>query len=336
MKLLFKLFVLILVVSDLALARQASADLPKLTGPYLGQKPPGMIPELFAPGIISLGYHEHRIAISPDGTEIYFPVFGNEVIAAKIMFTRLENGNWSTPCVAPFSDKGLNLHPSFSPDGKQLYFTSTRPVDENNTKRNRADIWYVERIDNSWSQPIHMGDEVNTSYNESCPTIMADGTLFFESIRNDVKNLDIYFSVLKNGIRQNAEKLENPVNTENGEGSPFVAPDESYMLFSSNRPGTLGEHDIYVTFKDKSGGWGEPVNLGNKINSVYLDWTPIVTPDGKYLIFSSYRNTDPIVPVDAIYSEKLKKEIGLPKTGNGTFYWVSATIIEELKPQELK
>jgi Tol biopolymer transport system component len=178
-----------------------------------------------------------------------------------------------------------------------------------------------------------MGDEINTLFNESSPTMMPNGTIYFESKREE-NDLDIYFSVLKNGIRQKAEKIGRPVDTEASEGSPYLPPDERYMIFSSDRPGGLGELDLYVTFKKKSGEWGEPINLGNEINSTYMDWSPYITPDGKYLVFSSYRNTEPITPFDPAYYGTLMKELGLPKVGNGTLYWVDARCIEVLKPKE--
>lgn len=326
------ILVLILLQSAFAFCQSTQKDFPVLKGLYLGQKPPGNKPELFAPGITSFGYHEHRMAISPEGNELYYTFFSTTPNQVVIMYTQLINGVWSVPTIAPFSDIGMNLHPAFSPDGKRIYFTSTRPLVKDGDRKNGADIWYVERKGSSWFEPINMGANINTVDNESSPTIMSDSTLFFES--NKGKTNHIYISRMNKGKYQKAEILPAPINSGNSETGPFIAPDGSYLLFNSNRQGTFGEDDIFIAFRVDSGGWNEPLNLGEKINSKFLDWSPVVTPDEKYLIFSSYRNIDPIISDYKSYQESLIKEFGPPKTENGTFYWVSTGFIEKLKPKE--
>jgi len=271
-----------------------------------------MTPEVFSPGMISRGEHEHRLAVSPDGNEIYYSGTSAPGGKLQILYTQLKNGSWTAPAVASFSDKGLNLHPAFSPEGKRLFFVSTRPSAEPGGPKKRADLWYVERQGSAWSVPVDMGDAVNTENNESSPSVMADGTLFFDRIVESNKSeTGIYLSRFKDGVYQKAERLPSPINTENENLGPFIAPDGRYLLFNSDRPGTVGEADIYVAFKDKDDGWQEPVNLGNKVNSKQYDWAPMVTPDGAYLVFSSYRNSEPAVP----------------DMGKGTLYWVKAKAI---------
>ena len=146
----------------------------------------------------------------------------------------------------------MNLHPAFSADGKRIFFASTRPLNTNSTQTSGADIWCVERQGDSWSLPVNLGDAVNSGHNESSPFVTEDGTLFFESDRDSARNgWDIYFSRFSNGKYQNAEKLPFPVNTEHEEGGPCISRDGSYLLFNSNRPGTLGEADIYIAFRKK-------------------------------------------------------------------------------------
>ena len=252
MKAPFKTMAWLLLTVNLSIVQQKTTDFPKRIGPYLGQERPGMTPEIFAPGVISFGYHEHRMAISPDNQEIYYTVFAAEGRRAMIMYSGIKNGNWTPPAVAAFSDSGMNLHPAFSADGKRIFFTSTRPLDTDRPQARGADIWCVERRGDSWSLPGNLGDAVNSGQNESSPFVTEDGTLFFESDRNSGKDdWNIYFSRFTNGKYQNAEKLPFPVNTEHEEGGPCVSRDGSFLLFNSNRPGTLGEADIYVAFKRK-------------------------------------------------------------------------------------
>ncbi len=70
-------------------------------GPYFGLTPPGSIPVLFAPGLVSTGLSERDVAISPDGSEFYFGVTFRSI--ATIMVTRLVKGRWTPPEVAPFA-----------------------------------------------------------------------------------------------------------------------------------------------------------------------------------------------------------------------------------------
>jgi Tol biopolymer transport system component len=337
MKAMVTIFILIVAPFHSLSAQDEQIEFPRLSGFYFGQKLPGMTPELFAPGIISLGYHEHHVAISPDGMEMYYTIFSTNPMRAMIMYTKNLNGMWTIPSIAPFSDSGMNLHPSFSSDGKKLFFCSTRSLSKKNNSKNNADIWFVERKGNSWSEPVNAGYLINTEFEESSPFVDAAGTLFFESNRNTNKaDWDIYKSDLKEGSYQKAEKLPFPINTENGEYGPCISPDGNYLLFYSDRPGTYGESDIYVSFKRKDGEWDEPINLGEKINSKYYDWSPGISPDGKYIFFSSYRNIESILSKYKSYSDTVCSEFGIPKIGFGTIYWVKAKIIEDLKPKKLR
>ena len=102
-------------------------EFPVLSGPYLGQETPGPVPELFAPGVIATGFNERDLAISPDGNEIFYGLLTSRHIT--IMHTRQVNGRWTEPETAPFArdNRFFFLEPCFSPDGKTVYFLSTRP-----------------------------------------------------------------------------------------------------------------------------------------------------------------------------------------------------------------
>jgi len=314
---------------------QAETDFPTLKGPYLGQKRPGQTPEIFAPGIVSLGFHEHNIAISPDGKEIFFVAASADFSRYLIMTTRLRNGAWTMPEVAPFSGGRNNQAPAFSPDGKRLYFSSGRPRTADGTSAEDFDIWFVERKNNSWTDPQNLGGPVNTGQYEANPSVMSDGTIVFQRVEKLGKlNWDLFMSSPRNGTYSVPAKLPAPVNTEANEAGPFVAADGSYLLFQSNRAGGYGIMDLYITYRTKDGGWSEPLNLGDKINSPYSDWGPLVSPEGKYIFFSSFRNDKPIKPESPDYFESMKSRLGTPSPGNGTLYWVEAKVIDALRPKE--
>ena len=101
------------------------SDFPVLKGAYLGQKPPGMTPEIFAPGIISTGHHDGSITFSSDGKELFYHFGG--LGRMVILFMKQEGDRWTAPQVAPFSGKYRDGEPHFSHDGNKLLFRSTRP-----------------------------------------------------------------------------------------------------------------------------------------------------------------------------------------------------------------
>jgi Tol biopolymer transport system component len=308
-----------------------------LKGPYLGQKGPGSTAEVFAPGIVSLGFHEHNIAISPDGKEIFFVAASTDFSRYVIMTTRRQDGAWTRPEVAPFSGGRNDGAPSFSPDGKRLYFSSRRPHPAGGASGDDFDIWYVERKAGSWTEPTNLGGPVNTGQHEVNPSVTSDGTIYFQRIEKlGTLHWNLYRSTPQNGAYSPPQKLPSPVNTEANEAGPFIAPDGRYLLFHSNRPGSQGMMDLYVTFPAGGGEWSEPVNLGEKVNSPYSDSGPVVSPDGKYLFFSSFRNIQPILSGSSDYFEYMKSLLGTPLPGKGTLFWVEAAAIDALKPEEKK
>jgi hypothetical protein len=162
-------FVLILVISCVK-----KDDFPVLKGPYLGQKPPGMTPELFAPGIITTEFHEHSSpAFSPDGSEVFWSVFINFWGPQVILTMRLENGRWTRPEVASFSGQYTDGNPCFSKDGNKLYFES----DDGDLKIS------FRKNDASWTLPKNLSERMDfTGGQDRFPLLSNDGQyLFFVS-----------------------------------------------------------------------------------------------------------------------------------------------------------
>lgn len=301
---------------------------------YFGQKPPGIIPEIFAPDIISTGNYERALVFAPDYNELYFQMRGRNYNTYIIHMEKNKNV-WSKPEMAFFSGISgySDDYPFFSPDGKKLFFNSNRPSEANGELKNKADIWYLEKINDNWSEPIHLPYPINSDEYESTPSIALNGNLYFESNReSETGDWGIFISKFINGAYQQAEKLPAPIHSEKYEGHVFIAPDESYILFDSNRDGGYGDLDIYVSF-NINGEWSEAINLGDKINTYSHEVAPHVSPDGKYLFFTSFK----LNPDQSEYSGKkfsydeLKKMINSPGNGYGDIYWVDASLINDLK-----
>jgi hypothetical protein len=119
----------------------------------------------------------------------------------------------------------------------------------------------------------------------------------------------------------------------------FFSHDGRTLFFTSRRPlsddeESKEESDIYISFKGKENEWLEPVNMGDKINSSFHEVAPYVSPDGQYLFFCSFRPNFPPCGENRLTFKEIQKLLDGPGNGRGDIYWVSAKIIEDLRPKE--
>jgi Tol biopolymer transport system component len=313
---------------------------PRLTGPYLGQDPPGGEPVLFAPGVVSTGMYTRDVAMTPDGSEIYFGVLLGRFSA--ILQTRLVDGEWTEPEVAPFSRDArfFSLEPAISPDGKRFMFLSSRlgagrePTAAEIRSWTNHDIWVMDREGDGWGEPWNLGPPVNTEGAEFFPSLTRDGTLYFTRGSDDGRESAIWRSRLVGGRYQEPEKLGPEVNSTPSQFNAFVAPDESYLILSTaGRPDTRGGSDYYVVFRTPDDQWSEPINLGDEVNTrADAEFSPYVSPDGKYFFFMSPRPL-PDADIPPVLSlDWLRRFRAQPGSGNPAIYWMDARFIEQLRP----
>lgn len=309
----FTFFVLVVLVGWLPQEKQTSKeDFPILKSPYLGQKPPGMTPEVFAPGIISTEKSELNSVFTPDGKEFYFTIKEPNK-GYTIMYTKQEKNQWLKPKIVPFSGIYSDVDMCISHDGKRMFFCSMRPLRKGGKSPKGIQIWSVARVGNSWGEPKNLGSPVNDGEMSVYPTITRDGTLYFQSRRpGGFGGRDVYRSRYVNGTYQEPENLGNAINSQYNEGDVFIAPDESFLIVCIEHPDSYGEGDLYISFRKEDGSWTKAKNMGKTINSSAYEYCPMLSPDGKYLFFTS------------------------KQTGNGDIYWVDAKIIEIIKTKELK
>ncbi len=276
-----------------------------LKGLYLGQKPPGTIPELFAPGIISTkDKYELNSVFSPNGDEFYYEISTTRPEEKErgeyfyiILTSKMVNGVWTKPELAPFSGEYSTMDMCFSPDGNRLYFTSDRPNSWDSSPKNN--IWYVDRSGQGWSDPKILRPPIYLpEVRQGQASIAATGTIYFRT------GDDLFYSKAVNGKYSEPVKLSEAINSQYAEGKPFIAPDESCLLFIRyDMPATInGGRGLYISFRREDGSWTSARNT-NILGSL-----PKITPDGKYFFFSR----------------------------GGDIYWVDAKVIYDLKPKELR
>jgi pimeloyl-ACP methyl ester carboxylesterase/Tol biopolymer transport system component len=269
---------------------------------YLGQRPPGLTPKIFAPGIVSTDAHEFACSFTPDGTEFYFTRTDPRMHRNQIMVTKLNNGKWTEPSVASFIENRLSFEPRMTADGKRLYFTLEKPV-PGQSGGMPMNIWYVEREGENWSEPKNPGSAFNPGKTMYISSTL-DGTAYASDISAGPGNMGIGMIRKVNGEYQKLERLGPPINIGKQDMHPYVAPDGSYLIFASKRPSENIKNELFISFKNADGSWGEPkaIDLGMQAGC------PMVSPDGKYLFFTA--------------GERGKSDI----------YWVDASILNASKP----
>ena len=298
----FSFYVCVLSVSVFFVAQAQEGKKEPLK--YLGQPQPGSTATVFAPGSISLETrYEFGSTFSADGKEFFFATEVDH--KPEIWTVKLVNNAWTKPEKILTHDKYGYNDPFLSQDGKRLFFISDRALDGKGDKKD-IDIWYVERSKSEWSEPINAGAGINTNKNEYYISFTKNGRLYFSSnggttAEND-KNFDIRSSEFANGKFQPSTKLSTAINTGNYEGDVYISPDESYIIYCSERPDNKGAGDLYISFKNSSGEWTPSKNM-ESINSEAYEFCPYVTSDQKFLFF----------------------------TRSGEIYWVSTEVIEKYR-----
>lgn len=303
--------------------QQAVTGFEALSGPYLGQEPPGAEPELFMPGLISTNDRDGCISFLDNGK---LCVFGNDETGMQYTFEK--DGRWTIPRHAPWAFKQGVQDNTSGGDGRRIFIQSrglTSPDDEEKDNN----IWVVEWDGAGWSESQPLPPIVNTDKMEFYPTASSDGSVFFfASEYDDSRRSDIYECGFVNGEYKDAERLPYPLNTDYGELDPAVAPDGSYIIISSSRPGGYGATDHYIAFHREDGTWSHALNLGNKFNTPNGEYRACITPDGEFFFFVSDRKTD---------IAKGKKVVSTlkDKYNDGDVYWADTTFFNDLKVELL-
>lgn len=283
------LSILLAVFCNCAIAQSIPPD-----SLYFGQTPPGSIPQIFAPGIISLpGSVEYGVSIAPAGDEMLF-ARGNWP-NKRTMIMKYINNHWTGPDTASFSVSRSAEEAIYSPGGERVYYYAYNPPNPNGG----SDLCYSVKAGSDWSQPINPGAPLNTAQDEYHPCIVADSSIYFENASGK-----ICYSMFQNGAYLPRILMPSIFNDPNmAWGNPYVSPDESYFIFNSSRSGGFGGTDLYISYKKTDGSWTNPKNLGNIINTATNECGSEITDDNLYMTYVS----------------------------NNDIYWVGSGFIDSLK-----
>lgn len=332
-----RILILVCLITIAACSQQQKTGFPVISGPYLGQTPPGTKPVVFAPGIVSTGLYTRDIAISKDGTEIYFCI--SDAAATAILVTKLLNNRWTEPVIAPFSGKGFfDFEPHISPDGTKFFFLSNRPPEDKEAKPGwfYQKIWMMNKTESGWSEPQLVHAPVNTDANEFFPSVTDNNVLFF-SRGTKTGDIKIFRSAFENGKYAEPEMLQFEISEKGVLFNAFVSPTEDFLITCAQGiDSTNIDQDYYITFRSPDGKWSNLIKFGPEINTPGDNASSaFVSPDGKYLFFSSSRKDPSMLQITSgTPLSTIIKTKSIPGNGASAIYWVDATIIEELRPKE--
>ncbi|WP_299185324.1 sialidase family protein [uncultured Aquimarina sp.] len=251
---------------------------------YFGLSKPKTIPQDFNPEILNLkGSFKFNVEIKKCD-EIYFTTIDSK---ENIYISNKNNGKWSEPKIASFSDpKYSDADPFLTKKGDRIYFISERPTSQNdeNTDWN---IWYANNENGMWGKPKPLPEPINSKeFDEYFFSISDKGNAFFSSNRADGQgSFDIYtVKVLDNNTFSEPKNVGRPLSTEKYEFDPYISNDESFIIFSINEN---GNSSLYYSYRNKKNNWTEPQNLGDQINITNQDFAPSLSKDGKFIFYSN-------------------------------------------------
>ncbi|SDN13587.1 hypothetical protein [Kriegella aquimaris] len=258
---------------------------------YFGYKTPGLVPELFVPEESTSSDWTLGNANSLNMDEFYFTYTGNNPFEDPVVVYRNEGSSYS---VNKYSFK-------HNPSDSNILYSRWN---------------YIERTDSGWSKIKSLGPMFERDdWGIMVMSVSSKGTFVFDDYKsNDV----IRMSRIIDGKREEPKLLGKHINTGKWTCHPFIAPDESFLIWGSEREDGYGKSDNYISFRQQDGSWGPAINMGDKINSELEENGAFLTLDGKYLLFS--RHEEKVREDGSTYWESKK-------------YWVDAKIIENLRPK---
>lgn len=293
---------------------------------YYGEYPPADTATVFALGSVSTNHHEHsRIQFSINGQEMFWaviPVDTTHRSASGRPFRGDEQTIWQTKYIDGEWTKPKRFHPTqsiggsspaLSPNGNYLYYRTRKPDADPNIRPRPSQLWKATRKDGIWANPIPEDALIQKPQGRTFMSFCfaRNGNLYFDFGGPDETgewSWNIYLSKYKDGEYAPPIKMGSGINESQTSWCPWIAPDESYIIYSSHRDGEMGHGDLYIHFKDEQGSWTSPINMGPRVNSEKQERFPSVSPDGKILFFARH----------------------MPETFSD-FFWIDASIIGEIK-----
>ena len=309
MKRVISIYCLVVLIS-LPLSAQ-NKNFSELKNIYLGQTSPGNKPKIFAEGIVNTENLVYaNVTFNPQFTEAAWTLntADTTVNHGGIVISKYENGHWSEPKEVCFLNSAYNHRcPYYGLDGKRLYFQGNFKADQGWDQNEK--FYYVEKTSEGWSNSTLLDTIFNKYFVHWQFSLDEKNNMYFGGeLRGKENTGGIYFSEYDNGKYKEPKLIFKNTELPDAVFAPAISPNCDYILFVRIHPrGSTNPRifSIYISFKQNENEWTKPQELGAILN---MDGNqPRISPDGKYIFF-----------VD----------------NESKAYWVSSSIIEELRPKE--
>lgn len=257
----------------------------------------GTTPDIFAPGIISGPANDLSPAFTPDGRTVFFT--RANATQSTILVSHRSGDAWSPPRIASFSGEWRDLEPTMAPDGSYLVFASNRPVTPGGKPLDAyyngapqpgdgGNLWRVDRTAGGWGQPHRLPDVINANSSIFSPSLAADGSLYFMQPTGSKTRFHLFRAQFSHDSFATPVALPVSAGDSVGDFDPAVAPDESFMVFSSARMRDKGT-SLFIAFQ-QNGTWATPTYLGDTLSMPGTgNIEARLSPDHRTLYFSSNR-----------------------------------------------
>ena len=242
---------------------------------YLDPTTPGLVPELFAPDrLIAYAYGG---SFSPDLREFYCTWQDERGSRSRIVGYRKTDEGWVGIVRLGFVATSIAIEPHVSPTGEAIYYTGLRS--------DGTWIPYVStRSESGWGRARPLPETINDpDWTPMYFTSTADGTLYFTQVSMSQDRI-VRSRPMPSGYAS-PEPLGDAVNGSGHAAHPFIAPDESFLLFDSPMGEQSTGFDLYISVRRSDGSWSEPRNL-IELNTDGQEICASMTPDGAYLLFT--------------------------------------------------
>lgn len=234
--------------------------------------------EPWTPLGISSDLYESHGAFDPKTGDFYFVRSSKTFSGWRIVRTHCTAGRWEDPKDAPFAGTGAEADPYFTPDGKSVYFISTRATGSQRSKD--LDIWQADRAsDGNWLAPMRLPPPVNSDEAEWFPRPSVDGWLYFGSNRpGGVGKNDIWRGREVKPGEWRVENLGPRINTPGDEYEPLPSPDGRRLIVAA-------ADGLYIS-KSVHGRWTARRKLGPAVNVNGTELGALFSPSGRSLLFA--------------------------------------------------
>jgi Tol biopolymer transport system component len=243
--------------------------------------------QLLEPGEINSTYPEFGGSLSRKADRFFFNRTDSTRAHIELLYSERKNNAWQMAVPIRFSDTSIrDVDPFVTAKGDFMYFSSDRTHPDLPAGYN---LWYSSQQDGEWSNPLPLDTLVNSGHDEVYCSLALNGTIYFARFEGNQSH--IYFARPHENRFTAPVRLNIPLADTIRINNPAISPDESYILFVSAQLNGVRNPDIYISRRLRLGtnSWSSPENLGPKVNSSSVEFAPFISPDQKWLYFTSER-----------------------------------------------